>query len=104
MLEKNGWFQEVSEKLRKDAKEMVKEPSYEIPFSIYRQFMEKGDRQEFESYYFRRRKRLTTFGLHLYLYPEEKKYVNALENEIWQVCNEFTCTCTCRFNKGRTKL
>ncbi len=61
-----------------------------LSFELYRQFRKNGDRQGYEDVYFERRKRLTTFGLLAYLYPNERKYVSALEEEIWQVCNEFT--------------
>ncbi|WP_163578865.1 heparinase II/III domain-containing protein [Gracilibacillus saliphilus] len=76
--------------LEKDAEHFLHTPADNISFNTYRQFMRNGDRQMYETQYFLRRKRLTTFGLLHYLYPETKTYTDALENEIWQVCNEFT--------------
>ncbi len=64
----------------------AKEPS----FQSFRHFHKNGDRQLFESEYFDRRKRLTTFGLLSYLYPNESIYIEELENQIWQICQEFT--------------
>ncbi|MFD2657369.1 heparinase II/III domain-containing protein [Gracilibacillus thailandensis] len=76
--------------LKKDAEHFLHTPADNISFNTYRQFMRNGDRQMYETQYFLRRKRLTTFGLLHYLYPETKTYTDALENEIWLVCNEFT--------------
>lgn len=80
----------VITQLKKDADHFLHTASKNITFDIYRQFMRNGERQAYEAIYFERRKRITTFGLLVYLFPNNKVYVQALENEIWQVCNEFT--------------
>lgn len=82
--------EKVITQLKKDADHFLHTASKNITFDIYRQFMRNGERQAYEAIYFERRKRLATFGLLVYLFPNNKVYVQALENEIWQVCNEFT--------------
>ncbi len=87
---KTKWRSNVIAQLEKDAEQFLNTSAVSISFDTYRQFMRNGDRQVYEEHYFLRRKRLTTFGLLRYLYPEREEYTAALENEIWQVCNEFT--------------
>ncbi|WP_058306579.1 heparinase II/III family protein [Gracilibacillus massiliensis] len=86
----NDWLKTVKSKLKMEGDRYLQESVSEITFQTYRQFMKEGERQSFEAQYFLRRRRLTIFGLLLYLYPDERAYLEALENEIWQICNEFT--------------
>lgn len=87
---KKDWRSNVIAQLEHDAEHFLNTPTSTIDFTTYRQYLVTGDRQNYETHYFLRRKRLTTFGLLQYLYPERKAYKESLENEIWQVCNEFT--------------
>ncbi|UOQ48423.1 heparinase II/III-family protein [Gracilibacillus caseinilyticus] len=84
------WRNRVIEKLRADAAQLEQEKVTEIDFRTYREFMTNGEREAYEQQYFYRRKRVTTFGLMLYVCPHDMHYVSLLENEIWQICNEFT--------------
>ncbi|SHN00017.1 heparinase II/III domain-containing protein [Gracilibacillus kekensis] len=86
----NDWLKTVKSKLKMEGDRFLQESVTEITFQTYCQFMKEGERQSFEAQYFLRRRRLTIFGLLLYLYPDERAYLEALENEIWQICNEFT--------------
>ncbi|ENH96416.1 hypothetical protein J416_10791 [Gracilibacillus halophilus YIM-C55.5] len=88
--ESKSWFDQVTEKLRIDGKRCAKELYPTLSFDAFRQYQKTGDRKRYEYLYFKRRKRLTTFGLLFYLYPENKRYLHELENAIWYVCNEFT--------------
>ncbi|MGP4041508.1 heparinase II/III domain-containing protein [Gracilibacillus sp. D59] len=87
---KSSWKCKVIAQLEKDAEQFLNTPAININFDTYREFMRNGDRQAYEAQYFLRRKRLTTFGLLQHLYPLKKLYLDAIENEIWHVCNEFT--------------
>ncbi|MFC4401859.1 heparinase II/III domain-containing protein [Gracilibacillus xinjiangensis] len=81
---------EVLEQLKEDADRYRKNPFIEMTFETYRQFNKTGERKGYEKGYFERRKRLTTFGLLAYIFPENADYLSLLENELWQVCQEFT--------------
>ncbi|SFL53152.1 Heparinase II/III-like protein [Gracilibacillus orientalis] len=87
---KTDWRSSVIAQLEKEAEQFLQTSTVSISFDTYRKFMRNGDRQSYEALYFLQRKRLTTFGLLQFLYPERQAYTEALENEIWQVCNEFT--------------
>jgi len=49
-----------------------------------------GDRSEFETPYFRRRKYLSSVALLALLYPEELGYIHELQEIIWAICEEYT--------------
>ncbi|MFP3126636.1 heparinase II/III-family protein [Ectobacillus funiculus] len=59
-----------------------------ISFDGYRSYVEQGDRKTFENQYFERRRRLCALALQVFL--DDTQDVSYMENELWQVCNEFT--------------
>ena len=60
-----------------------------IPFSLYRIFDTTGSRKEYEKQYFDRRGRLNTFAALAIIYGDEK-YIQALQDIIWAICDEYT--------------
>lgn len=62
----------------------------ELTYSLFRLFGEEGTRQAYDTAYFARRKRLTTFGIAAWLYPEHEGYKSMLCDIIWSICNEYT--------------
>ncbi|WP_130860643.1 heparinase II/III domain-containing protein [Gracilibacillus phocaeensis] len=82
--------QETIAYLTKEAAYFLSQQSSLTSFQTFRQFQRDGERSTYEKAYFERRKRLTTFGLLSSIEPENKQYLQALENEIWQICQEFT--------------
>ncbi|SER49462.1 Heparinase II/III-like protein [Gracilibacillus ureilyticus] len=90
---------EIITSLKENADKFREKPLVEMTFQTYRQFHQTGDREEFERCYFGRRKRLTTYGLLAYIYPENNDYLLLLENELWQVCQEFTWSLSAHINQ-----
>lgn len=64
-------------------------------------FQQSGDRQQFEKKYFARRKRLAAYGLLHALYPKEGYYLQQLEEEIWQILQEFTWCLPAHIDESR---
>jgi len=60
-----------------------------LTYSAYRMYGETGSRKEYEAGYFERRCRLNLFAA-LSLATGEEKYLQALEDTIWIICDEFT--------------
>ncbi|UOQ85057.1 heparinase II/III family protein [Gracilibacillus salinarum] len=96
-----SWRKQVLKKLRADAVRFEQEKVTEIDFRTYREFMTTGEREAYEKQYFYRRKRATTFGLMLYEFPDDKHVASLLENEIWQICNEFTWCLPAHMDQNR---
>ncbi len=67
----------------------LKEPIKTIAFSLYKLFDETGARNEYQDAYFDRRGRLNTFSI-LYLVYKKREYLEALEDIIWAICDEYT--------------
>ncbi|PLS05597.1 heparinase II/III family protein [Neobacillus cucumis] len=97
--EKDNWwgklsqhpaFQPFIDEIRDEAIHLLPEKDQILTYSLFRIFSEKGSRLEYEKAYFHKRKRLNTFAIMVLLEPEKVEYLNALENTIWSVCNEYS--------------
>lgn len=82
-------FKQELEELERKRQSYLETPIPALPFSYYRRFYEDGDRRNYEDLYFERRGRLAYLAMAVLLYhrPED---IQALENAIWAVCDEFT--------------
>lgn len=60
-----------------------------LSFQKFRQYLQNGNRIEYEQDYFARRRQLAVFGMAVYLEDREadKQF---LEEIIWEICNEYT--------------
>ncbi|WHY01224.1 heparinase II/III family protein [Neobacillus sp. DY30] len=97
--EKNKWwrnarinpdFKPLIAEVIEEGERLLLETEQELSYSLFRLFTESGSRIEFEKVYFKKRHRLTTFAIMVLLEPENKEYVQALENTIWSICNEYS--------------
>ncbi|MCE5257334.1 MAG: heparinase II/III-family protein [Spirochaetaceae bacterium] len=69
--------------------EFQNRPIAPLPFSLFRQFEDSGDRMVYESAYFERRRRLVALGLASWLW-QDREDIAALEDCIWAICDEYT--------------
>jgi hypothetical protein len=83
-------YQHLLEEIRMEGKRLLQEKEQELSYSLFKLFEEKGSRIEYEKVYFERRRRLTTFAIMAMLEPDQKEYLEGLENIIWSICNEYT--------------
>lgn len=60
-----------------------------LTYSAYRTYGETGSRKEYEAMYFDRRCRLNLFATLSLVYGDEK-YLRALEDILWAICDEFS--------------
>ena len=83
------YFQKALDKMERRCKRYRESPIEALPFHLYRKFYIDGDRRSFEDLYFARRGRLSYLALAILLYrrPED---IQALEDAIWAICEEFT--------------
>lgn len=72
-----------------DGEKYLSEPISSLRFSDYKLFDTSGARTEFEVKYFDRRERLNTFAILSMVYGDEK-YISALEDAIWAICDEYS--------------
>lgn len=73
--------------LHKRAEELEKKEITVLPYSLFNQYWQTGDRKEFQREYFARRERLLVFSLMQWATPCEK-YLSQLEDIIWAICEE----------------
>lgn len=81
---------QVISHLKTEANKYIGKPIVEPSFNRYRVFFNTGNRQKYEQLYFKKRKRLTLFGLLLLHEPDKAEYREELENTIFSICQEFT--------------
>ncbi|RAU91649.1 heparinase II/III family protein [Paenibacillus sp. YN15] len=86
-----------------EAKRAVSEPVGILPFSLFHLFEKQGTRLEFERPYFERRGRLVGL-VFATLLEETDEYLPALENLIWEICNEFTWCLPAHLEQGLEKV
>ena len=81
-------------RVRKDALDMwekdCQSPIISLPYSKFKMFWTTGDRSQYESCYFRRRRALCCCSVLSLLYPEESKYIERLNDELFAVTEEYT--------------
>ncbi|OXM85365.1 hypothetical protein CF651_16875 [Paenibacillus rigui] len=83
-------YRPVLHEIREVAEALLRLPAPELTYGIFRLFGEKGSRLEYERPYFEMRKRLNTFTLYALLEPEREDVMQALQETIWAICNEYT--------------
>ncbi|MEH7093736.1 heparinase II/III family protein [Neobacillus vireti] len=86
----NSVIQPLLDEIRNEAKRLLPEKDHVLTYTMFRIFTETGSRLEYENLYFEKRRRLTTFAIMVQLEPENMEYINALENTIWSICNEYS--------------
>ncbi len=85
----NAFYQTQVEKIREEAFSLLSLPIENLRFTEFLMYSTTGNRLLYENNYFNHRKRLNVFAF-MYLLTKEKKYLEALEDSIWAVCDEFT--------------
>ena len=82
------------EPLLTEVKEMwdneAQAPLTALPYSDFILFSTTGDRKQYETPYFRRRRALNGAALMALLYPEDEQYIRRLEDIIFAICDEYT--------------
>jgi len=89
-LNNDSAARELLQEIEREAERLLEEREPELPFSLFRQFDEAGERLAYERVYFTRRRRLNSFAIMAFMHPHEKKYVAALCDTIWSICGEVT--------------
>lgn len=83
-------FSRNLERAVQEAEGLMGTTAQALPFSLYRQFDESGDRSGYEQRYFDHRHRLNAFAILAMIYPEKPEYLTWLEDTIWAICDEYT--------------
>ena len=65
-------------------------PLENLRYSDFRMFKYTGNRSIYEGQYFLRRRRMNACALLSLIYPEEEKYIVALMDTIYAICDEYT--------------
>ncbi|WP_270166383.1 heparinase II/III family protein [Paenibacillus sp. SYP-B4298] len=87
-LRQEEYYKPQLEAIRQEGDRLLGEPVEALPFSLYRIYDTDGLRQPFERPYFARRRRLNLYAF-LTLLDEDARYLAALEDIIWTLCDEY---------------
>lgn len=97
--ERNDWVQRLKQteeiqpllnEIYEEKDRLLAEVFQDVSYSLFRLYHETGNRREFESVYFEKRRRLNTFALMVLLEPENEVYQKELQEIIWSICNEYS--------------
>lgn len=88
-IKASTFYREILGEIRAEAEEFLNRPVRALPYSLFKLFEETGSRKEFELEYFEHRARLNTLAI-LALIDGGPKYLGALEDIIWAICDEYT--------------
>ena len=58
-------------------------------FSKFRLFKDKGDRTSYQEVFFKRQHRMYTMIFMCLIYPENEKYLELLQDTIWEICDQY---------------
>ncbi len=83
------FFSHQLSELEKKRQYYLSTPIEPVPFNLYKLFFTIGDRRLYETCYFAKRERLVIFTTAALLY-NRKEDINALEDTIWAICDEYT--------------
>ena len=83
------WHEKTVEKLKQDAEKLIEKPIETIKYHEFRLFWDNGNRLIYQKSYYSRRERLNKFAILSMLF-DDKKYLTALEDVIWAICDEYT--------------
>jgi len=99
-VRENSFYKKSLENVIKCGEKYQNTPIYSLPFSKYKIFDTTGSRKEFEDEYFDHRCRLNTFAILSLIYGEAK-YIEALEDAIWAICDGYSWCLPAHFG-GKT--
>ncbi|AOZ93188.1 heparinase II/III domain-containing protein [Paenibacillus crassostreae] len=88
-ISSDSFYAEMVSEIRELGDRLLQEPMPLIPFSLYKLYETIGDRESFQNAYFERRRRLDAF-VFLSLLDKDDKYIVALEDVLWAICDEYT--------------
>ena len=77
----------LEKKLFSDAEAMLEEPLDTLPLSLYKDFLRTGNRVNYETPYFRKRQRLSTFVI-AELIEDKGRFMDRIEDEVWSILGE----------------
>lgn len=87
-----AWTDAQRAALRGRAEAYLRAPMPALPYSLFKLYWQTGDRAAYQAAYFERRGRLLTFALLQWLEPESGPWKAALEDTVWEICQEaFWC-------------
>ncbi len=58
-------------------------------FSKFRLFKDVGDRMSYQEVFFKRQHRMYTMAFMCLIYPENEKYLELLQDTIWEICDQY---------------
>jgi hypothetical protein len=95
-LRSSPYYAESLQQFRTMGDQLLQEPIRVLPYHLYKLFDTTGDRNAFQHEYFERRRRLDVFAI-LSLVDGELRYIEALEDILWAICDEYAWSLPAHF-------
>ena len=89
-IKNDAFLKKQLELIKETAEQLESQPIRSLTFGDFMTFYVTGSRKEYEYEYFLHRKRLNAFAVLAAVYEDNGKYIEALQNAIWAVTDEFT--------------
>lgn len=91
-IQHNEDYAETLRQIRESLEQLQKEKTdnVELQYSLFQLFETTGARIEYETAYFRKRRKLNTYAIMVLLEPEKEEFRKVLQDIIWSICNEFS--------------
>ncbi|MFK3937554.1 heparinase II/III family protein [Alkalihalobacillus sp. NPDC078783] len=89
-IQQSSFLQKWVQDLSTYAQSVLHTPMPELDYDSFNAYVVDGNRDPYQQVYFERRKRLTTFSILSYLYPDHSEYCKHLHSTIWAICGEWT--------------
>lgn len=103
------YVRENMQRIEAVANKLLDEKLCVLPMSAFMKFEKTGDREEYEQLCMEYRRHLLVF-LAMALWSDDEKWVTAVEDTVWAICDMFTWEAPAhfrpptRFSEGRTKI
>lgn len=85
----NKAYADMIDDVRKYADDHINKPIESLSVNKFLIYYDTGNRSVYQSYYYERRGRLNSFAA-MCMISDDEKYLRALEDTIWAICDEFT--------------
>ncbi len=85
----NPDYKEAIDAVLKDYNECCIGEIETTKFSKFRLFKDKGDRTSYQEVFFKRQHRMYTMTFMCLIYPENEKYLELLQDTIWEICDQY---------------
>ncbi len=88
-VQKNPFYESLARASLDTAEQYMNERPQALPYSLFKLFLETGDRGQYEAFYFQSWRRMCHLAMAALL-EGGTRYISALEDAMWHICDHFS--------------